>query len=172
MAEPGSKGLVESLFGRHQAALQAFFRRRVRSSADAPDLVQEVYLRMLRVSDTEAIRNPEHYLFTVANNLAKEHAVLDRRRANHVDIDEWSVQEKLGEIPALDGRLDTNQRIARLRTVLEQLSPKCRAAVVLQYRHGRTYQQIAERLDVSPHMVKKYLSQALAHCRRRMTQLR
>jgi RNA polymerase sigma-70 factor (ECF subfamily) len=52
--------------------------------------------------------------------------------------------------------------------VLAQLSPKCRAAVVLQYRYGLSYEDIAERLDVSPHMVKKYLAQALAHCRRRM----
>jgi len=30
---------------------------------------------MLRISDQEAIRNPVHYLYTVANNLVKEHAV-------------------------------------------------------------------------------------------------
>src|SRR6266850_7099040 len=97
MAEPGNKGFVEGLFARHQATLQTFFRRRIKTGSDAPDLVQEVYLRMLRVSDAEAIRNPEVYLFTVASNLAKEHSVLDRRQANQVDIDEWSVQESLGE---------------------------------------------------------------------------
>jgi hypothetical protein len=36
---------------------------------------------MLRISDHEAIRNPVVYLYTVANNLLKEHAVLERRRA-------------------------------------------------------------------------------------------
>jgi len=131
-------------------------------------LAQEVYVRMLRVSDTEAIRNPELYLYTVASNLVKEHAVLDRRQASQVDVDEPSVQERLGELPALDVRLDANQRLARLRVVLAQLPPKCRAAVILQHRHGLTYQEIADRLEVSPHMVKKYLAQALAHCRRRM----
>ena len=80
--------LVERLFAEHGGALQAFFRRRIRSKADAPDLAQEVYLRMLRVSDQDAIRNPVHYLYTVANNLVKEHAVLDRRRSGSVDIDE------------------------------------------------------------------------------------
>jgi len=172
MAEPGNKGFVEGLFARHQAALQTFFRRRIRTSSDAPDLVQEVYLRMLRVSDTEAIRSPEVYLFTVASNLVKEHAVLDRRQANQVDIDDWSVQEGLGEIPQLDGQLDTKQRLARLRVVLDQLSPKCRTALVLQYRDGLSYQEIGSRIGVSQHMVKKYLAQGLAHCRRRMTNLR
>ena len=63
--------LVERLFADHRAALQAFFLRRIRSKADAADLAQEVYVRMLRISDQEAIRNPVHYLYTVANNLVK-----------------------------------------------------------------------------------------------------
>ena len=170
MADP-KKGLVERLFAEHRRALQTFFYRRIRTKSDAPDLAQEVYVRMLRVSDTDAIRNPELYLYTVASNLVKEHAVLDRWQASGVDVDEASIQQRLGELPTLDGQLGTTQRVTRLRTVLAQLSPKCRAAVVLQYRHGLTYQEIAERLNVSPHMVKKYLAQALAHCRRRMARL-
>ncbi len=123
--------LVEKLFAEHRTALQGFFQRRIRAKADAPDLAQEVYLRMLRVSDSDAIRNPELYLYTVANNLVKEHAVLDRRQASDVDIDDATVQQQLGDLPAFDGELDATQRILRLRVVLTQLSPKCRAAVVL-----------------------------------------
>lgn len=170
MADP-KKGLVERLFAEHGRALQAFFYRRIRTKSDAPDLAQEVYVRMLRVSDMAAIRNPELYLYTVANNLVKEHAVLDRRRASSVDLDEATVQQQLGELPVFDGQLDTTQRVTRLRIVLAQLPPKCRAAVVLYYRHDLSYQEIADRLGVSSHMVKKYLAQALGHCRRRMARL-
>lgn len=170
MADP-KKGLVERLFAEHGRALQAFFYRRIRTKSDAPDLAQEVYVRMLRVSDMAAIRNPELYLYTVANNLVKEHAVLDRRRASSVDLDEATVQQQLGELPVFDGQLDTTQRVTRLRTVLAQLPPKCRAAVVLYYRHDLSYQEIADRLGISSHMVKKYLAQALGHCRRRMARL-
>jgi RNA polymerase sigma-70 factor (ECF subfamily) len=55
--------------------------------------------------------------------------------------------------------------------VLDQLSPKCRAAVVLQYWHGLTYEEIGQQLGISANMVKKYLSQAIVHCRRRMAKL-
>ncbi len=45
------EGILRELFA-HHAALQAFFYRRLRTKSDAADLVQEFYLRMLRVGDT------------------------------------------------------------------------------------------------------------------------
>jgi RNA polymerase sigma factor (sigma-70 family) len=165
------KTLVERLFAEHGSALQAFLYRRVRRHPDAAELAQEVYLRMLRVPEMEAIRNPESYLYTVASNLAKEHARHTGKDADAIDIDDPLVQQQLAELPAFGGQLDTEQRIKRLREVLHQLPPKCHAAVVLQYWHGLSYEDIAQRLGVSTHMVKKYLSQALVHCRRRMARL-
>jgi RNA polymerase sigma factor (sigma-70 family) len=170
MAEP-RKAFVERLFAKHRDALQAFFFRRIRSKCDAADLAQEVYLRMLRVSDTDAIRNPEAYLYTVAGNLLKENAVADRRQADGAPVEEADVPQQLAEVPGFDVPLDASQRVERLRAVLLQLPPKCRAAVVLQYKYEMSYQEIADRLEVSPHMVKKYLAQALGHCRRRMARL-
>jgi RNA polymerase sigma factor (sigma-70 family) len=162
---------IERLFAEQYAALVGFFYRRTRSKADAPDLAQEVYLRMLRVKDLDAIQSPQSYLFTVAGNLLKEDAILQRKRGNRVDIVETADDWQLQHVPNFVGDIDTANRVERLRIVLQQLSPKCRAAVVLQYRDGLSYQEIADRLNVSPHMVKKYLTQALIHCRGRMSRL-
>jgi RNA polymerase sigma-70 factor (ECF subfamily) len=170
VADP-SPSLVERLFADHGAALRSFFRRRIRSQADVADLAQEVYLRMLRIRDQEAVRNPVHYLYTVANNLVKEHAVLERRRASCVDIDETAAREELETLPEFDADLDATQRAARLGAVLKQLRPKCRAAVVLRFTHELTYREIGVHLGVSPQMARKYVAQALGHCRRRMARL-
>ena len=170
MADP-KPSLVERLFAEHGVPLQAFFRRRIRSKADAADLAQEVYVRMLRISDQEAIRNPVHYLYTVANNLVKENAVRDLRQASGIDIDGAPTQEQLETLPAFDGELDTRQRVARLGVVLQQLRPKCRAAVVLRFTHELSYREIAIHLGVSRQMAKKYVAQGLGHCRRRMGRL-
>jgi RNA polymerase sigma factor (sigma-70 family) len=169
-AEP-KPSLVERLFADHRGALQTFFLRRIRAKADAADLAQEVYVRMLRIRDQEVIRNPVHYLYTVANNLVKEHAVLDRRQASGVDIDEAHVHEQLETLPEFDADLDATQRIARLGIVLKQLRPKCRAAVELRFTHGLSFREIAMHLGVSPQMAKKYVAQGLSHCRRRMAAL-
>ncbi len=165
------KALVERLFAQHGSALRAYLYRRVRHRPDAAELAQEVYLRMLRLSDTDAIRNPEAYLYTVASNLAKEHRVLDRRQPRPIDVEDATTQEMMTALPGVTGQIDTEQRVKRLREVLQQLPPKCRAAVALQYWHGMTYEEISAHLGVSTHMVKKYLSQALSHCRRRMSRM-
>ncbi len=163
------KRFVEKLFAEHHGALQRYIYRRIRTKSDAPDLAQEVYVRMLRIGDSNAIRNPQLYLYTVASNLVKEHAVADRRQASRLDLDETSVQQRLGELPALDNQLDATQAAERLRSVVERLPVKWRTAVILQYRYGLTYQEIADRLGVSSNMVKKYLARALGRCRRDMT---
>lgn len=165
------KALLERLFAEHGGGLRAFFYRRVRSQPEAADLAQEVYLRLLRVPDIDAIRNPEAYLYTVASNLAKEHALRERRMGVSVDVEDPAAQEQLLDLPGIGGSLDTEARVKRLRAVLRELPPKCQAAVALQYWHGLSYAEIGQRLDISPHMVKKYLSRALVHCRRRMARL-
>ena len=66
---------------------------------------------------------------------------------------------------------DFAQRVARLGVVLKQLRPKCRAAVELRFTHELSYREIAAHLGVSQQMAKKYVAQALGHCRRRMAAL-
>ncbi len=163
---------VERLFAEHRSALQAFFSRRLKVKHDASDLVQEVYLRLLRVKDADAIRNPEGYLYTVATNLVYEHAVLARRQAAPLDPDQVFVEAEPARASGFEDLFDLDARVVRLREVVAQLPAKCRATLHLKYQHGLTYQEIAERIGVSPHMVQKYLGMALAHCRRRMSRMR
>jgi RNA polymerase sigma-70 factor (ECF subfamily) len=112
----------------------------------------------------------EAYLYTVASNLVREQGSASSKQGG-VDIDDPLVQLQLAELPAFGTEIDNERSVARLREVLRQLPPKCHAAVVLQYWHGLSYEEIAQRLGISTHMVKKYLSQALVHCRRRMARL-
>jgi RNA polymerase sigma-70 factor (ECF subfamily) len=170
MSADPKKALLERLFTEQGGRLRVFFGRRARRQPDVADLVQEVYLRMLRV-DIESLENPQAYLYTVAANLFKEYAVRERAAEQAVNVDDPAAQEALAEAPAFGAHIDAEVRIKRLREVLRDLPPKWHAAVVLAYWYGMTYEAIAERLDVSPHMVKKYLSHALVKCRLRMARL-
>jgi RNA polymerase sigma factor (sigma-70 family) len=167
-----NSALVLRLFLAHGHALQRYFARRVRPRSDAQELAQEVYLRLLRVPDASALRNPEGYLYAIAANLIKERAAQQRLRRNCVSLEDAAFPEALSEEPSWPDTLDTARHAARLREVLRELPLKCQAAVTLCYWHGLSYAEIAQRLGISVNMVKKYLVCALALCRRRMAHLR
>jgi RNA polymerase sigma-70 factor (ECF subfamily) len=155
------------VFARREGWLLGYFRRRLAQPADARDLVQEVYLRLLHTDRSEAttIADPEAYLFTVAANLVKEEAVLHRRRALHVDVAHVIPELEAREDSAED-LLDRERRERLLAEALQRLPPRHRAVMLMQYREHLSYAEIAKRLGVSTHMVKKYVVQALALCRR------
>ena len=166
-----TKSTIERLFAAHHHALLAFLYRRLRHRTDAADLAQEVYERMLRVKNPEAILDIHAYLFTVAKNLAREQAARDQRRGTRVDIQDGAIANELAEEVAYEAQIDATREIGQLRTVLRQLPARWHAAIILQYVHGLTHQQIAEQLGVSARTVKKILGQALGRCRNRMVRL-
>ena len=67
MSSADRKAFVAELERQHGERLRRFIASRLRHrTADVPDLVQEVYLRLLRMRQHETIRSSEAYLFTVA----------------------------------------------------------------------------------------------------------
>lgn len=154
------------LFASHQARLNGFFRRRLARPVESQDLVQEVYLRLLRIERGEAARivNPEAYLFTVAANLIKEQAVLHRRNLQHVDVTRLYPDLEAGD-DAVEDVLDRERLERRLAEAIERLPPRHRAVMLMQHRDGLSYAEMAQCMGVSTHMIKKYVVKALALCR-------
>lgn len=151
--------------------MRRFIRYRYRYDADVDDLVQEVFLRMLRVPNADEIRDPTGYLLQVASNAVRERVRRDLPPSRAEPWDDGIGERVADEAPTLEEVLDAFNRSQRLEVVLEELSPKCQATVVLKYVSGLSYEEIGARLAISPSMVKKYLRQAILHARRRMGSL-
>ena len=161
------QALVAGLVVSHGTQLRHFLLSRVRNSADVPDLIQEVFLRMLRIPDHDAIRSPEAYLFTVAQHVVYQHAI---RQSNIVPPAELiETLGALAELPADPaGELAAQQSLQELNLALRRLSPRERATFLYHRRDGLTLQEIADRLGVSRHMVKKYLAKAMVELRKQL----
>jgi len=56
---------------RYRKRLHRSFPLRLRNAHDVSDFAQEVFLRLLRVSECESIRSPEAYLITEARHAAQ-----------------------------------------------------------------------------------------------------
>lgn len=156
---------VEQAHGRR---LRRFFSARMRNAADVPDLVQEVFLRLLRIDRHETIRNPQAYLYTVASHVLHQHALRDSVTSEMVRFADVLRDLRLSDEadPALE--VETEQYFEALGRALEQHSPRGYATLVLHRCHGVPLKDISVRLGVSYTMTKRYLAQALAYCQQQL----
>jgi RNA polymerase sigma factor (sigma-70 family) len=164
---------LSTVVAQHGRPLLRFFVSRLPNAADAPDLVQETYLRLLRLDRPDLIRCPEAYLFTIASNIAHEHSLKKSLRPPHIALEDTPPGELHADVDAFTTATPEEtavraERVQRLERVLAELTPKARATLIWHRRDGQTYNEIGQRLGVSRNMVKKYLSRALAHCRTRI----
>jgi RNA polymerase sigma-70 factor (ECF subfamily) len=144
--------------------LLRFLQARLSSAHDAEDLAQEVYLRLMRVTDNERIRNPRAYVLRVAANVVHEWRLLARNRLVH----SAELLDHLPDAQDTAGEADIQRQARELEAALGTLSQKCRAVVLMHRRDHYTYEEIAARLDISVSMVKKYLVKGLSVCQSRV----
>ncbi|GFE80515.1 hypothetical protein GCM10011487_25150 [Steroidobacter agaridevorans] len=168
MSAEAARVLITGLVASHGVKLRRFLLLRVRNAADVPDMLQEVYLRMLRVPNVESIRSPEAYLFTVAHHVVQQHSLRQSAAPPSIELTEMlnSARAVPDVDPVLD--LDAQQCLEQLQSELDRLSPKLRATFLLHRRDGLSLDEIAERLGTSLPMVKKNLMQALVQLRQRL----
>ena len=149
----------------HSQQLRRFLSARLRNAAaDVPDLIQEIYLRLLRLKDHEAIRNPHAYLYTIASHVLHQYAL--RRATTPTSMDPLEVVNALDWAMAPDPaeEADIEQRIEAMGRALEASSPRAYAVLVMYRCEGLTLKQIGDRLGVSNVMARKYLERAIKHC--------
>lgn len=165
------RAFVASIAARHDRAVRHFLEARLKHAvADVPDLLQEVFLRMMRVSHPEEIRTPEAYLFTVAKAVLHQHRLRQTARPEVVDItDVLSELEDYEEVGP-EAQLQARQRLEELERSLAQLPRKAYVTLILNRVVGMPLEEVGRRLGISRPMAKKYLARALAHCRQRSSQ--
>jgi RNA polymerase sigma factor (sigma-70 family) len=168
MSAEAARALIIGLVASHGVKLRRFLLLRLRNAADVPDILQEVYLRMLRVPNVESIRSPEAYLFTVAQHVVQQHGL--RQSATPPSVELSEMLNSARAVPDVDPvlELDAQQCLEQLQAELDRLSPKLRATFLLHRRDGLSLEEIAQRLGTSVPMVKKNLMQALVQLRQRL----
>jgi RNA polymerase sigma-70 factor (ECF subfamily) len=162
------RSLVERLYKELGSRLEAFLYRLTGSHADAIELAQETYLRMLQIKDMDAIRSPKAYMFRVAANLAAEEATRQGRARATLDISDAAIEAELSHDPGFADQIDAAELAARRDAALAELPARCRAAYWFAHSHDMSYEEIARQVGVSKETVKKDLSRAIRHLRERL----
>ncbi|MFT4179650.1 MAG: RNA polymerase sigma factor [Thermomonas sp.] len=156
---------VTELFQAHNAALIGFLQSKLDSLAEAQDVAQEAYVRLLRLENPEQVSFLRAYLFQIATNLA-----IDRLRGRTVrkQAPVQDLFEQWLETPQPDRFALGTERLRVLRQALRELPPKCSRAFVMHFIENRGFDEIAAHMKLSERMVRYHVARALAHCRARI----
>ncbi|MET8982957.1 RNA polymerase sigma-70 factor [Streptomyces sp. NPDC004539] len=131
------------------------------SAADAEDVLQETWLRWVKV-DLDEVRDTRAYLVRITTRQSLNRLrTLSRRRESYVGP--W-LPEPLLTTPdvAQDAELAESMSMA-LMLVLETLSPTERAVFVLREVFDVPYEEIAAAVDKSPAAVRQIAHRARRH---------
>ena len=154
----GDLGRLGELFERHHLHLFNFFLRLTRERSAAEDLVQEVFVRMLKYRGTyrtEAEFTP--WMFRLARNAATD---LWRARPRELPVDE-SAPEPAADLPHPADEMEKGDRRRRLGKALDRLPAEKRELLLLARFSEMRYDEIGELLGVSVGAVKVRVHRAM-----------
>jgi RNA polymerase sigma-70 factor (ECF subfamily) len=149
----------------HEPALRAYLLKRFPALPDHDDVIQEAYLRMLRMRDQVRDDCAKAYLFAVARNAAID--LFRRRRASPCDAGaDLEALPAAADTPDAAALLDASHQQQTLFEAVSALPPRCREVMMLRYIEGLPARDIAARLGLAVPTVKIHLVKGVRDCAR------
>jgi RNA polymerase sigma-70 factor, ECF subfamily len=159
-------GELEKLFQAHHSRVFRTAQRITGSAADAEDVLQNVFLRLVRgQEDYDLSQNPEAYLARSAINASLD-LLRSRTRAKSVALDDVDAEVlasrmKNPELEHADRELQT-----LIRQAVSRLGKTAGEMFVLRYYEGLDNKEIARILKTSPLVVGVVLHRARTKLRK------
>lgn len=133
------------------------------SDADAAEeLLQELFVKLLRSKGFASAPNQEAYLVRSAIHLAFDWRKSNQRNSQFL---ESYMDSQQPAVDPLDALVET-ERVQTVLRCLDQLSDQDRELVCLRYLQEESYESIAIQLDISVHHARSRCSKAIARLRR------
>lgn len=161
-----ARELVQGLDARFRRPLTSFFLRRVRDRAEAEDLTQQVFLRLIGSERTNELAHADRFVFTVAANLLKDRA---KSAAHRLEVP--SIDPELVEILSIEAReersperiAESRETLAEVFAILDELGERTKAIFVLFRLENMKQREIAELLGIGVSTVEKHVIKATLH---------
>lgn len=149
----GNFKAFEEILLKYEKKIFNYTYRLTSNTADAEDLVQETFLRLYDKRNTLAPeKGAKNWLYKVATNAAYD-IFRKRKRAGEVFLEENDeLETKPGDSPYYH-----IERIKDIESALACLRPEYRSALLLFYKEGFSYEEIAVLLDAPLNTVKTYI---------------
>jgi RNA polymerase sigma-70 factor (ECF subfamily) len=147
----------------HERSLRAYLQAAAPNPADVEDLLQESYLRLLRVRSSAPIQCVRALLFAIARNAVRDavREKLANREIPSTEIDAFPVLDDSADVVDLVAR---RQEQALLAEAMRALPERCREVLILRKIHGLSQRDIAHKLGISENTVESLVSRGVRRC--------
>jgi RNA polymerase sigma factor (sigma-70 family) len=162
----GLAALAEAYL-RQRDVLRSFLRRRVRNEQASDDLLNDMWLRISRMANAEAPRDPDAYLRTIAGNLARDWLRRQTLRLSYA-APEADASNLAAPRPTPEQALHSKRALAFLIAVLDELPPRRREALLLYRVEGWPMQDVGRQMGISRRTVEVHVAKAIAYCAARL----
>ncbi len=152
---------LETLYREHNGWLHGWLRQRLSNYADAADLAQDTFIRVMLARSANTLNEPRHYLATIARGLVID--LYRRRSLENAYLEALALQPE-HHAPSAEVRAAIIDTLMAIDRMLDGLGPRTRAIFLAVQLDGLSYEKAAERLGVSVSTVRKHLARALMHC--------
>lgn len=151
---------------RWRPALMSYFLRRINDHAEAEDLTQEVFVRLL-AREEEVTQSFDAYVFQVASNLLRDRA--RRRQVRNEFREDVGHIERRGVDPLDPHKIAVGRdALATFVAGLDALPERTRTIFVLYRIEDMTLDTIAEAYGISKSAVHQQVAKAMAFLMKRM----
>lgn len=121
--------------------------------ADADDLIQEAYCKIMDAFPTTQIDRPPAFFFQITRNLFRNQRHRNRiiRIESGVDFEQLLL---IDDAPSAENMIADRQEFARLRALIATMPHRCRQIFEMRKIEGLSQKEIAARLNISENIVE------------------
>lgn len=160
--------LLDRLDARFRGPLMSFFLRRIGNRAEAEDLTQEVFVRLIGAVAREGVRDVDALVFKIAGNLLRDRArkALTQSKAQISEFDAHLVSELTREFIEDCGPervVLARVEITAVLSALGELGDRTKDIYVLFRLEGMKHREIAGLYGVSISTIEREVARAMLH---------
>jgi RNA polymerase sigma-70 factor (ECF subfamily) len=145
-----------------RTSLYRYFARRMRDPGEIEDMIQDVFVRLLKRGGVAEMEHLRGYVFQTASSVLADR--LRQRRSRYADAhDEFDASMHGGQETTPEDVLLGRENLARATALVLELPERTRVIFVLRRLEGMRYNDIAARLGISVSAVEKHMQRAIVH---------
>ena len=152
---------LHQLYSDHNSWLKGWLRVRLGNAADASDLAQDTFIRVMTARSTAPSREPRGYLSAIARSL-----LIDKSRRRAIELaylQALALRPEPVEVSP-EVRLSIIEMLMAIDSLLDDLGPRTREIFLAVQLEGLNYVAAGERFGVSVTTVKNHLIHAMTQC--------